>query len=316
MNVVKGYSDNRNHPSPPPPITTSICRFYIKGMCRFGNQCRNIHENNLQSHNKWKSPQNLQSYDRRSPGNKAKTYRTSGKFSRPCSSSEGPEGPSHSSVAMTRTRKELDFGPSTSTAEEAVALVQRTQSLEKTCGICFDTILQKSNKKHRTFGILPNCVHCFCFTCLRKWRQSKEFDFEVSKACPECRTSSDYVYPSKFWLETKEEKDTFISKEKSRMQKIDCRYFRKGGGVCPFGNTCLYLHALPSGKVLDVGPPQPRRRRTSNLDHELIHQILFWLNDDLVEEVDFDDDFDPDDLDLSDPFDIDILQYMAVSSRR
>lgn len=74
-------------------------------------------------------------------------------------------------------------GPSTSTTTD-------TNASDRACGICFDTILEKKTWREQTYGILPNCNHCFCFTCIRKWRQSKEFDFDVSKACPECRKPS------------------------------------------------------------------------------------------------------------------------------
>lgn len=180
--------------------------------------------------------------------------------------------------------------------------------------------MEKTEIREQTFGILPNCMHCFCFACIRKWRQTKEFDFDVSKACPECRRPSDYVYPSKVWYEVKEEKESFITKEKVRMQKINCRYFNKGSGYCPFGNTCLYLHALPNGTKMDVGPPKPRRPR-SNIHPEMLHEILYWLNDDELDIEDEDDDLDNDfdELDLDDPtiamqyYDRDdIRRYVAI----
>ena len=37
------------------------------------------------------------------------------------------------------------------------------------------------------FGILPNCNHCFCLSCIRKWRQAKQFEHKIIRACPECR---------------------------------------------------------------------------------------------------------------------------------
>lgn len=102
------------------------------------------------------------------------------------------------------------------------------------------------------------------------------------------------------------------------MQKHHCKYFNKGSGSCPFGNTCLYLHALPNGKKMDVGPPRPRRRRTSNIDNDMLYEILYWLNDD--DEATTDDDIDFD-LDLDDPtiamqyYDHDdIRRYMAIDS--
>ncbi len=38
------------------------------------------------------------------------------------------------------------------------------------------------------FGILPSCTHCFCLPCIRKWRQAKQFEHKIIRACPECRS--------------------------------------------------------------------------------------------------------------------------------
>lgn len=77
-------------------------------------------------------------------------------------------------------------------------------------------------------------------------------------------------------MHTKEEKDKLISERKSRMAQIDCKYFRKGRGKCPFGNVCLYQHKLPNGKKVDVGPPLPRRNGSRfNLNN--LTDFLFYL---------------------------------------
>ncbi|XP_076275424.1 putative E3 ubiquitin-protein ligase makorin-1 [Rhynchophorus ferrugineus] len=164
---------------------------------------------------------------------------------------------------------------------EALELVRKAQSANKSCGICFDTVLEKEITREQLFGILPNCNHCYCFYCIKTWRQSKEFDFTVAKSCPECRISSDYVYPSRFWYDSKEEKEAFINNEKARIQRLHCKYFRRGNGRCPFGNTCLYLHALPDGTKKDVGPPKPRRKRPSTANQD----IFFWMNGDSNDDI-------------------------------
>lgn len=58
-----------------------------------------------------------------------------------------------------------------------------------------------------------------------------------------------------------------------------CKYFNQGGGECPFGNRCFYLHALPDGTKADVGPPQGKlRRRRFGQDEEEVHtQLIFNL---------------------------------------
>ncbi|KAL1491749.1 hypothetical protein ABEB36_012299 [Hypothenemus hampei] len=150
----------------------------------------------------------------------------------------------------THVRKNTKAGGSTSRAS-AVAN-------EKMCSICLEDILKKRNIRDRIFGILPNCNHCFCFKCIRTWRQNKEISPEVTKSCPECRKQSDFVYSSRTWFDSNEEKQSFIFQKKTFLQKVDCKYFRKGRGRCPFGNKCFYLHALPDGTKRDVGPPKPR----------------------------------------------------------
>ncbi|XP_015171642.1 PREDICTED: probable E3 ubiquitin-protein ligase makorin-1 [Polistes dominula] len=148
------------------------------------------------------------------------------------------------------------------------------RSREKSCGVCFETIMEKSSREQR-FGILPNCNHCFCLTCIRKWRQAKQFDNKIIRACPECRVTSDFVCPSMYWVDTKEEKEKLITDYKDALSTKDCKYFNKGRGKCPFGNKCFYLHALPDGTKTDVGPPI-RQRRNPDSDADIIQQLILW----------------------------------------
>lgn len=149
------------------------------------------------------------------------------------------------------------------------------RSKEKSCGVCFETIMEKSSREQR-FGILPNCNHCFCLTCIRKWRQAKQFDNKIIRACPECRIPSDFVCPSMYWVDTKEEKEKLIRDYKGALSTKDCKYFNKGLGKCPFGNKCFYLHALPDGTKKDVGPPVRQRRNTADTDIDILHQLILW----------------------------------------
>lgn len=50
------------------------------------------------------------------------------------------------------------------------------RSKDKQCGICMDTVMEKAVASERRFGILSDCTHCFCLSCIRKWRASKQFD--------------------------------------------------------------------------------------------------------------------------------------------
>ncbi|CAB4059807.1 MKRN [Lepeophtheirus salmonis] len=88
------------------------------------------------------------------------------------------------------------------------------RSKEKTCGICMEVVLEKEEGDAR-FGIMPNCNHCFCLPCLRTWRQAKQFDNKIVRSCPECRQKSDYICPSRLWVESKEDKDKLFSKYKT-----------------------------------------------------------------------------------------------------
>ncbi|KAH8373526.1 hypothetical protein KR009_012400 [Drosophila setifemur] len=150
------------------------------------------------------------------------------------------------------------------------------RSKDKTCGICFDTILEKAGREKR-FGILPNCNHIFCLECIRTWRQAKQFEHKITRACPECRVCSDFVCPSAFWVETKEEKDKLLNDYRAALGAKDCKYFKKGVGKCPFGNKCFYKHALPNGDIVDVG--LPKRTRKLQTQNEIIDLLDIYLWD-------------------------------------
>jgi len=157
------------------------------------------------------------------------------------------------------------------------------RSKEKTCGICMETVLDKPKGEAR-FGILPNCTHCFCLPCIRKWRQAKQFEHKIIRACPECRQTSDYICPSRFWVETVEEKERLLGDYKKNLGLKVCKYFNKGVGECPFGNKCFYQHADKDGRTVDVGPPKkPLRRADRDGNLTLVQRLLLY---DFLEERD------------------------------
>ncbi|CAG9855179.1 unnamed protein product [Phyllotreta striolata] len=150
------------------------------------------------------------------------------------------------------------------------------RSKEKSCGVCFEVIMEKANGEQR-FGILPNCNHCFCLSCIRKWRQARQFENKIIRACPECRVTSDFVCPSMYWVDTKEDKEKLIEDYKKALSRKDCKYFKKGQGRCPFGNKCFYLHAFPNGRKCDVGPPlRQRRPRNTEADMDVLQHLMLW----------------------------------------
>lgn len=150
------------------------------------------------------------------------------------------------------------------------------RSKDKTCGICFDTIMEKAGREKR-FGILPNCNHIFCLECIRTWRQAKQFEHKITRACPECRVCSDFVCPSAYWVETKEEKDKLLNDYRAALGAKDCKYYKKGEGKCPFGNKCFYKHALPDGTPVDVG--LPKRARKLHSENEIVNLLDLYLWD-------------------------------------
>ncbi|GIY43545.1 e3 ubiquitin-protein ligase makorin-1 [Caerostris darwini] len=161
--------------------------------------------------------------------------------------------------------------------------VQR--SLDKSCGICMDLIMEKPLSERR-FGILEKCNHVFCLTCIRRWRKVRTYDSNnhidsvldpvVTRACPECRVASDFITPSQYWVETEEDKKKLISAYKIALSEKPCKYFKQGKGTCPFGGACFYLHAKPDGTKVEL--PLPVRRQRQNQDGELdfMGRIFLW----------------------------------------
>ncbi|XP_053377249.1 probable E3 ubiquitin-protein ligase makorin-1 isoform X2 [Mercenaria mercenaria] len=153
------------------------------------------------------------------------------------------------------------------------------QSKDKQCGICMDIVLDKEPKSERRFGIMSDCVHCFCLACIRKWRASKQFDSKTIRSCPECRTQSDFVTPSSYWVENKDEKIKLIEGYKTALSQKPCKYFDEGRGECPFNDSCFYLHLLPDGSKPPPSFRRHRSRRRHNADGELDLETNIFLWD-------------------------------------
>ena len=148
------------------------------------------------------------------------------------------------------------------------------RSMDKNCGICMDTVMEKDPPSARRFGILEKCTHVFCLSCIRKWRMTKQFDNRTIRSCPECRISSDFVIPSEFWVETKDDKDSLISEYKKAMSTKACKHFKQGRGECPFGNACFYLHQYPDGSKAVLPPPNRTGRRVRRSDTEESRSLM------------------------------------------
>ncbi|XP_025967698.2 probable E3 ubiquitin-protein ligase makorin-1 [Dromaius novaehollandiae] len=143
-------------------------------------------------------------------------------------------------------------------AEAAAEAVRRARSEAVVCGICMDRVYEKALPEERLFGILPNCGHAYCLGCIRTWRRSRDFQTAVIKACPECRVTSGYYIPHKYWVWEADEKEKLIESFKARMGKRRCKFFVRSRGRCPFKSDCIYLHELPAGRTSRHRQRRPR----------------------------------------------------------
>ncbi|XP_068163516.1 probable E3 ubiquitin-protein ligase makorin-1 isoform X2 [Antennarius striatus] len=166
--------------------------------------------------------------------------------------------------------------------------IQRSKDMM--CGVCMEVVFEKANPSERRFGILSNCSHCYCLKCIRKWRSAKQFESKIIKSCPECRITSNFVIPSEYWVEDKDDKQKLIQKYKDGMRNKPCRYFDEGRGTCPFGANCFYKHAFPDGRLEEAQPP--RRQPGSNGRNRNSRRTPLW---DIFDERESTDSFDNDD---------------------
>ncbi|XDA90171.1 hypothetical protein R6Z07F_019752 [Ovis aries] len=90
-------------------------------------------------------------------------------------------------------------------------------------GICMEVVYEQANPSERRFGILSNCNHTYCLKCICNWRSAKQFESKILKSCPECQITSNFVIPSEYWVEEKEEKQKLIQKYKKAMSNKACR---------------------------------------------------------------------------------------------
>ncbi|XP_029974275.1 makorin, ring finger protein, 4 [Salarias fasciatus] len=134
--------------------------------------------------------------------------------------------------------------PASSAAQSKAEVAQAfLRSKEVTCGICMDKVYEKPDSRDHVFGILPNCSHSYCLKCIRTWRKSKDFGPDLVKNCPQCRVSSAFYVPHKYWVEG-QEKDRLIAAFKQKFGKRRCHFYSQHG-YCPFKAECLHRHDKP-----------------------------------------------------------------------
>lgn len=96
-------------------------------------------------------------------------------------------------------------------------------SKEVECNVCLERVLSKPKQSECKFGLLPECDHAFCLSCIRNWRNSASAsgmdinnNANTVRTCPVCRKLSYFVIPSAIWFSTKEEKQEIIDNYKGK----------------------------------------------------------------------------------------------------
>ncbi|KAJ7949152.1 Zinc finger CCCH domain-containing protein 69 [Quillaja saponaria] len=132
--------------------------------------------------------------------------------------------------------------------------LKSSQDIE--CSVCLERVLSKPTAAERKFGLLSECDHPFCISCIRNWRSSSPttgLDINNTvRACPICRKVSYFVIPSVIWYSSKEEKQEIVDNYKAKLKSIDCKHFDFGNGNCPFGTSCFYKHAYRDGHLEEL----------------------------------------------------------------
>lgn len=81
--------------------------------------------------------------------------------------------------------------------------------------------------------------------CIVKWRRTKNSaEDNNNKNCPECRTPSTYVIPSRHFA-TGEDKQKIIDNFKNSRKDTICKFEKDGVNYCRNKESCFYRHNLP-----------------------------------------------------------------------
>lgn len=125
------------------------------------------------------------------------------------------------------------------------------------CAVCLEVVMNAPRIADRRFGLLNNCDHAFCLSCIRNWREggvqrgaeASASSNELARQCPICRTTSHFITPATTWPRNEEEKMKVTEAYRERLSKIPCRHFDRGDGICPFGTSCFYEHRYANGEL-------------------------------------------------------------------
>ncbi|KAL0464409.1 UNVERIFIED_CONTAM: E3 ubiquitin-protein ligase makorin [Sesamum latifolium] len=259
---LKGEHCEFSHDWKAPP--NNICTFYLKGVCAYGSRCRYEHVK-VSRQSSAPSSEDISFPVERLSG--TATHSTgiladaAAKHSAP---SEPPTRPAWETMSGHDNVLDRGYGVGPQEREEHMKTCEKRQkhlealrrSQEIECSVCLERILSKPTTAERKFGILSECDHPFCVTCIRNWRSSSPSSgLDVNSAlrgCPICRKLSYFVIPSVIWYSSKEEKQDIIDCYKAKLRSIDCKHFDFGNGTCPFGTSCFYKHAYRDGRPEEV----------------------------------------------------------------
>lgn len=105
--------------------------------------------------------------------------------------------------------------------EKYLLALKNSEEIE--CNVCLERVLSKPKPSECKFGLLPECDHAFCLSCIRNWRSSSaptsgleinSINANTVRTCPVCRKLSYFVIPSGIWYTSKEEKQEIIDNYK------------------------------------------------------------------------------------------------------
>lgn len=211
-----------------------VCRFFLQGGCNFGESCRNLHVVDVAELD-------------------ADPEETKAGFGAGAASEPNPQEPAGA----------LPVGPwqsrggrmGLSPTQQWFRREEPSDELDDAeCVICTDSIGKKGEK----FGMLENCDHAFCLSCIRSWRKQREQQDRVNlRMCPVCRNQSFFVIPIDRLILNPEKKAAEIEKYKREMSETPCKAFNYGRGKCPLGTSCFYAHLNPDGTRFI---PKPARK--------------------------------------------------------
>ncbi|KAK2083426.1 E3 ubiquitin-protein ligase makorin-1 [Saguinus oedipus] len=154
-------------------------------------------------------------------------------------------------------------------------------SKDMLCGICMGVVYEKANPSEHCFGVLSNCNHTYCLKCIRKWRSATQFESKIMKSCPECRITSNFVLPSEYWVEKKEEKKKLVQKYKEAMNNKAHRSMHTLIAVERIHRDRKWEHQADTGPNKETASGNSLRKENSN-PFDIEEDVTFELGEMLM----------------------------------